>query len=200
MERKRMEQSQSRRRPCIGLLVCLLAFLLVMPAAAATGVHVDTHTSDEIINYIRANGATLSDPIAFAEEPSVTVPYSAGALTAETQNSAVSMLNQVRYIAGLPSNIVVYDEYSRKCQAGSLVNAVNKDLSHTPTKPEDMDNELYQLGYKGAGSSNIGAGYWNLNQDIVHGWMADKGAYNLNTLGHRRWILNPEMKRAVLDL
>ena len=36
-------------------------------------------------------------------------------------------------------------------------------------------------------------GYGSLNQAIVKGWMSDDDSGNIDRVGHRRWILNPEM-------
>ncbi len=99
----------------------------------------------------------------------------------------------MRYIAGLPYNVVLDDEYNKMAQAACLVMAASGDFSHTPKKPSDMDDELYQLGYQGASSSNIGWGHTSMTHDIVHGWLADSGDNNLDTVGHRRWILYPRM-------
>ena len=39
----------------------------------------------------------------FSEEPSITAPYSTGALTEEYLQNGLTFLNYVRYLAGLPS-------------------------------------------------------------------------------------------------
>ena len=124
---------------------------------------------------------------------SVTVPYSAGRLSEETLQSAVAMLNQVRYIAGLTYDVQLDRSYSEKCQAASIVNYVNRKMDHNPQKPADMEDILYQLGYQGAGSSNLGMSYGNLNEAILEGWMDDGDTSNISKVGHRRWILNPPM-------
>lgn len=42
------------------------------------------------------------------------------------------------------------DTYNEQCQAGTLVNYVNGVMSHTPAQPDDMSDELYNLGKTGA--------------------------------------------------
>ncbi len=78
---------------CISLLCMLMLFILAMPASAATGVNVTLHSQEDILNYIQVNGTTVSEPITFAQEPVLTAPYVAGALSADTLNTAVKMIN-----------------------------------------------------------------------------------------------------------
>lgn len=159
----------------------------------AVGINVAYHIEDEIRDYLKASGATPDNPVVYKEKPSITAPYKAGSLTDETLNSAIKMLNQVRYIAGISYNVSLNDEAVAKTQAASLVNRVNDVLSHTPEKPSDMEDSLYQLGAKGAGSSNLGAGYSTINSSIINGYMEDGDSSNIDRVGHRRWILNPKM-------
>lgn len=161
--------------------------------AQAIGINVAYHTEDEIRDYLKASGATPENPVTYKEKPSIKTPYKAGCLTDETLNSAIKMLNQVRYIAGISYNVSLNDEANAKTQAASLVNSVNDTLSHTPEKPTDMEDALYQLGAKGAGSSNLGAGYDTINSSIVNGYMDDGDSSNIDRVGHRRWVLNPKM-------
>jgi Bacterial surface proteins containing Ig-like domains len=159
----------------------------------AIGINVAYHTESEIRDYIKSSGAVPNSPATYKENPSTKAPYKAGSLTDETLNSAIKMLNQIRYIAGISYNISLNDEDIAKAQAASLVNCVNGKLSHTPDEPSDMEESLFQLGEQGAGSSNLAAGYSTINGSIVHGYMNDGDSYNIDRVGHRRWILNPTM-------
>ncbi len=166
---------------------------LTLAAGGTVGLGVTARTRDEIVAYLQNSGATFSDFITYAEEPVCQTPYNAGVLSDATKSSALAMLNNVRYIAGLSSNVTLRDSYGEVAQAGALVSAANGGINHTPPQPDGMDDALYQLGYTGCGNSNLGAGYANLNMDIVHGWMNDGSVSNISTVGHRRWILNPSM-------
>ena len=162
----------------------------------ATGVNIQYHTQDEIRDYAKASSVQLEDALSFAEEPGTEKPYSLGKLSDETLQSAIKMLNQVRYIAGIQDNVVLSDEYSQLAQAGSLANYINKKLSHYPEKPDGMTDEMYALAQEGAGSSNIAMASWknrSLNSTIVSGWMEDGDSSNIDRVGHRRWIINPSM-------
>ncbi|NLK27694.1 MAG: hypothetical protein GX306_05045 [Clostridiales bacterium] len=156
-------------------------------------INIEYRTQEEIREYIRTNGATLNDPITYEKKPNVNGPYDMGALSKETLNSAISMINQVRFIAGLNYDVKLNSEYSKLTQAASLMNYLNNTLSHYPVKPNGVNESLYELGRTGASSSNIAWNYSNLNRSIVHGYMADDDSGNRVMVGHRRWILNPPM-------
>ena len=165
--------------------------------ATAQGINVAYHTQDEIKAFCNASGVTVDDPLTYSEKPVVSGNYSAGKLSDKTLNSAVKMLNCVRYIAGISEDVQLNEEYNSMTQAAALVNYLNNELSHYPEKPLGIDEDLYKLGAKGAGSSNIAWVSWDgnsLNSSIINGWMEDGDSYNIDIVGHRRWILNPKMK------
>ncbi len=162
----------------------------------AVGINVIYHTQQEILDRIKSDGISMTDALTFGENPVTTAPYSAGSLSQATLDSALATINQIRYIAGLPDNVVLSQEQNAYAQAAALVNYVNNQLSHTPTKPADMDEALYAQGYDGAQSSNIAMASWqnrSLNETIMHGWMDDGDKSNVDRVGHRRWVLNPTM-------
>ncbi len=140
----------------------------------------------------------------FKTEPSVTSPYSIGALPEETLQNGEDWLNFMRYAANLPS-ITLTDELNESAQYASVVMAANKVLSHTPSKPSDMEQTFFDKGYYACNASNIAyssAGplsYFN-NYKLsalaraVQGWMDDDDASNIKMVGHRRWVLNPSTK------
>lgn len=164
----------------------------------ASGVNVAYHTQDEIRNYIKESGAKITDPVAFQENPVTEAPFSLGRLSDETLDSAVRMLNQIRYIAGIPYDVVPDEAYNEKAQAASLVNYVNGKMTHYPTKPEGMEDEMFALAESGAGSSNIAWGSsssFTVNYFIAMSWMKDGDSSNIDRVGHRRWLLNPSMKK-----
>lgn len=162
------------------------------------GLGVAYHTENEVRSYMASSGINDGDihgVTAMEREPNFAAPYEKGAVAQESQNKALAMLNQMRYIAGLDANVTINDSYTQMAQAGAFLNAVNNKLSHYPTRPSDMSEELYQLGSKGASSSNIAYTSWktSLPYSILL-WMDDSDASNIDRLGHRRWILNPPMK------
>lgn len=115
----------------------------------ASGVNVAYHTQDEIRAYIESSGAGLTDAVTFRENPVTEVPFGLGSLSEDTLNSALRMLNQIRYIAGIPYDVALDDSYNQQAQAAALANYVNNELSHEPARPEGMTDEMYELAKKG---------------------------------------------------
>jgi len=159
---------------------------LPVTAAAISGTMVATHTQSEIIDYLDSHPYTYNGA-SYAEEPSTSSPYAIGTLSDETKESALNALNCVRYIAGL-REVSLDDSYGELAQAGAFINAINRKLTHTPSQPSDMSDELYELCYAGASSCNLGAGFYSLTATLF-GYMGE----NLESMGHRRWCLNPSM-------
>ena len=158
------------------------------------GVNVDYHTEDEIREFVKEHPADFTSPVEYEEEPLGKAPYSLGRLKYKTLQSALNTLNQIRYIAGLSSDVVLNDEYVKQAQGASVVNSVNDVLTHNPEKPAGMSDEVYRIGAEGASHSNIAMGYNNIDTSLVYGYMEDGDSSNIDRLGHRRWLLNPSMK------
>ena len=160
----------------------------------AKGIKVQYRTVDEIRSYVSENGQKNLPP-AYATEPDTeNPPYAPGSLTDEYLADGLKAVNTMRYIAGLDP-VTLDSSYNAMCQAGTLINAVNNVMTHTPSKPDGMDDELYQLGYEGTSSSNIAAGYSNLASAVINGWMEDGDPGNISRIGHRRWVLHAPMKK-----
>ena len=168
--------------------------LTVGSAYASEAPNVTQHSKAEIIDYLAQSGASVNDRVTYAVDP---VPNTEmGELSDEAKRSAVAMLNNVRYIAGL-NEVGFSDEYGRLAQAAAFAdNAVGK-LTHYPAdvgaKPDDMPDSLWQLGIQGASSTNIASGYGTLTYAVRDGWMDDGDRSNIDRVGHRRWCLNPKM-------
>lgn len=194
---------------CLLLAVCHLAIAAPVTAADAgadvpspassnettVGLGVESHTREEIKAFFEAYPADAADAVEYSLEPSLSLPYSPGVLSDATTESALNMLNQLRYIAGLSSNVAVSESKTRAAEAATLVNYLNNSMSHYPVRPEVLSgseyDSLYELGYNGASGSNIAWGYSTLNMAMLRGWFADEDASNISRVGHRRWLLNP---------
>ena len=168
----------------------------------------EKHTQAEIVKYVQehpsgsiyfdADGKLTGEvhTTEYAEEPVLTVPYSPGKLSDNELSAALNTIKTIRYIAGISDNIYLSDDYSNLAQASCIVNYANNKLTHTPSAPVGMAADLARKGYTGSRFSNIAWTRWQENSlkwTILQGWMDDSDANNLNTLGHRRWILNPSM-------
>ncbi|MCI7099158.1 MAG: hypothetical protein MR966_09715 [Lachnospiraceae bacterium] len=163
-------------------------------AAGTEGLNVTGRTVSEIRAFAFSHPAELFQRVTYKTKPSLSGTYSAGILSDTTLKSALNLLNQCRYIAGLDGNVTLDENYSKKASAATLVNRLNGELSHMPSIPSVLHNpDLYNLGVQGASSSNLASGYYNLNQAILYGWLSDSDSYNIDRVGHRRWVLNPDM-------
>ena len=151
---------------------------------------------DEIKAFLDQQKAEKADKVTFAQDPSVTAPYRAGVLSDAALESAAAMINQIRFIAGLPYEVTFDKEYSQYSQAAALVNYINGELSNKPSRPGGISEELYKQGQEGASNSNLAyheSDAKPLNETIVDSWMAGDDSNNLSSLESRRWILNPSM-------
>lgn len=159
--------------------------------------HLKKLSKAEIVQLV--TDENISDYLDFyITQPSVTAPYSLGVVRDDVQQVALNRLNSYRRLAGLYP-VGIEDSYTKLAQASAVVNAANDLMTHYPTQPADMPNDLYSDGATGACQSNI-ACYWGYRSKTgplsysVDMWMEDSDEYNIDRLGHRRWVLNPSMK------
>lgn len=129
----------------------------------------------------------------YLEEPMASYPYRLGKLEPDFIEDGVNMANFVRYLAGLPDDLEADPILNDQAQYGAVLLAANETLTHEPSRPDDMNKSFYDVGYKTAMRSNIASGIYSLS-DAVIAYMMDFGDLNLTNIGHRRWILNPQMK------
>ena len=131
--------------------------------------------------------------IEFEINPQYISPYNSGKISEEYLKIPFKMLNMARYMVGIDDNVINEPEYEKLAQDASLLMKVNNKMAHTgQPKPQDMTQELYDSGAKGCKSCNLFMGLDNLYKG-VEGWLIDNG--NFTTIGHRRWILHPPMKK-----
>lgn len=130
----------------------------------------------------------------FEEAPSAESPYRLGKVHRGELADALNLTKFIRYLAYLPTDLRLNESFNEQAQAASVVNAANGKMTHYPAKPAGMPNDLYELGYEGAGTSNIGIGYTSIEKSILNGYMSDDDEVNREKVGHRRWILSPRLK------
>lgn len=115
------------------------------------------------------------------------------ALAAERQK-ALRRLQTYRALCGLPwQGMSLVPDWNHKCDAAAEMCRRIGKLDHTPPKPDGVDDARYQLGYEGASHSNLAINA-TLPQS-VDGYMDDSDPSNIDRIGHRRWCLNPAMKK-----
>ena len=128
----------------------------------------------------------------FVKTPTVS-PYDAGEVKNEVLQAGIDAINVVRYIAGIPDDVELSAEYVDLNQHGAVLLSAINQLTHTPSKPADMSDDFYQKGKSGTSSSNIST--INLPSATIFQYMDDSDPNNIDRVGHRRWILNPSMKK-----
>jgi len=195
MNRKHAASKHMLKRALTTLLaLCFAITTITAPVSAAIGVNVNTPTQQQIREKMLQIYQNHDFKVTYTQKPVYKGPgYVPGVLSDETLSGAVDVLNGMRYIAGIPSDVKLSPEYVKMAQAGALVNAANGDMDHRPKKPADMDDSLYQLGYKGCSSSNLNW-YADNFKEAVEGWIADNNNVSGFNQGHRRWCLNPTMQ------
>lgn len=159
--------------------------------AAETKLQAEYHSASEIIEFLNREKAGKADAVTYAEKPDLTAPYQAGALSDTTLESAAAMIRQVRFIAGLPYELQLNDEYNHISQAAALLSSVNQELSREPSRPEGMSEELFEQGREGVSNSNLACTdgqLQTLNGTIIETWMADQDEHS-----RRGRLLNPSM-------
>ncbi|KAI7264503.1 hypothetical protein KC345_g8790 [Hortaea werneckii] len=138
----------------------------------------------------------MSSTNIFEQLPSYAAPLDPGRLKKEYIEDGLHAVNFVRYLAGLPNDVEADWSLEKQEQAAAMVNALNGGLSHSPDQPSAMDDALFALASAGAGSSNLYAGDPTLYSNVT-GYMSDSDSSNIDRVGHRRWILNPRMKKTM---
>ena len=151
--------------------------------------------------FISLSGVSLASNV-YTYPPSYLPPYYAVALSYEVIMPALNEVNYIRRLMGLP-DVVLSEEYTRRAQHGAVLLDILNTLTHTPSKPTDMNPEFYALAYDATTHSNLATrqqimggqtfGAISLIQSI-RDYMNDSDAYNISELGHRRWLMNPRMK------
>jgi uncharacterized protein YkwD len=116
----------------------------------------------------------------------------AGDTTDAFKAAVLRRLNYFRAMAGLNGDLTLDPSSSAKAQQAALMMDANDRLSHTPTPDwrcysADGDEAAGRslLAYSSASARNVG---------LLDGYMRDRGANNA-AVGHRRWILYPELSR-----
>jgi len=172
-----------------------ILFLIVALALLAIPASGEAHTRAEI-RLLYAELVARTDESPYLEVPRVTAPYDAGALTDEALLGAIDYLNFLRRVAYIENDVTLSDLYTLRAQCAATLLAANDLLTHDASIAPGMDEDFYETAHAGTMSSNIASINW-MESDIlltaIEYFARDDGADNLSALGHRRWLLNPNM-------
>ena len=117
-----------------------------------------------------------------------------GSLKQSIIDDTIHVLNTFRYSMGL--DLVEEDKnLSEKAQAGAFINYANGGISHYPKTPENFTDEdqVVKDGKLANSESNLCEGC-NI-YDAVGEYMGDDDPINNQMVGHRKWLMNPFLKR-----
>jgi hypothetical protein len=131
----------------------------------------------------------------FLERPNIESPYMPGKLSHDFLQNGLNTTKFVRYLAGLSENIEMSDELNDLAQYGAVILAKIGYLTHTPSKPPDMEKSFYARAYESTKSANIHQtiGLAGTLSDAVKSFCDDSDESNIDRLGHRCWVLNPKL-------
>lgn len=173
-------------------LFCVILFLtLAFPAARAEKIH----TRNEVRNaWQQARQQWETSP--YLTEPEIQAPYAAGEIQPQALEDAISYLNFIRYLAYIDTPVTLSRIYTYQCQHGATLMAALDYVDHDADRAPGMDDNFYDSAHNATLSSNIAKFNWmrpSIIREGVEYFVRDDGESNLSLLGHRRWLLNPEM-------
>ena len=159
-----------------------------------------TYTKDDVISKYASSLATYDYSKGYYKsKPNFTAPYYEGVLQDGVKNDVLKQFNYYRYLSGL-NEVTINDSKMQRSQKGAFINAVNKSLSHFPTKPDGMTDDFYNEASGGTGASaktgdtysgNVSAG--ESARSLISGFVDEIGNEARN-VGHRSSMLDPYAK------
>lgn len=122
--------------------------------------------------------------------------YTPGVITENSLDDGLRAINYGRYLAGIPYDVKLDEALNESAQYGALVLAINDELLHAPENKYNIPEDIFNKGYSATTSSNL---YHSTNEAYLtyYGNLAyfdDSGKSNIAHVGHRRWVLNPNMQ------
>lgn len=118
----------------------------------------------------------------------------AGHSPASENMRAMLRLREYRFLCGVPeADIFLDDGFNADAVAAAEICRRLGKLTHEPENP-GMSADEYERARRGAGSGNLASGV-NILSKAVDCWMDDSDSANIAVLGHRRWCLNPPLRR-----
>lgn len=113
-----------------------------------------------------------------------------GALSKAAQEDALHIANTARFASGIKNELRFGADQAQYAQAATVVNRLNLQVSHSPSQPNGLDTNNFQLAAHGAANSNLASNF-GLLESVVEYLKDDLGERNQTEVGHRRWVLNP---------
>ena len=174
-------------------------FLSILIACGSEDIVLGTPTGS--IATTTATTATTTPPVRSAEHPYLRAPNvpncDEGALSQDTKDRALRHINDIRTLHGLkPVIYQLADDVS--AQRAALIIVANAKLDHFPTSSFKCYSDE---GLKGSKNSNLFlSGGSPVGSDVkryINAWLIDQ---NIDSLGHRRWVIDPFIKSIALGV
>jgi hypothetical protein len=202
-------QQFSKKISTLFFIITFFIFCCLAPfASAAETKDTDTGLPVRTAEEISAMWKTHMNPKAdyknpFAAAPSVQPPYKAGVLNSAYLEDGLRALNFFRFISGLPDDITLDPDLNDLAAHGAVLLAAEGHFAHEPDQPANMPDSFYERGFLSTRTANLYSSY-GYDEHIlfasIKAYMEDSDVYNLPILGHRRWILNPPLKKTGMGL
>lgn len=182
------------------MLLMMIPFMVYADNRVINGNDFDIYkrSKDDIANKWTIGEIDDSVPI-FISEPSYVSPYKAGVVTDEYLAEVVDNLNYYRYLVGVPE-ILEGTTNDPSLQTAEVVqtlyaneyHALNHKLYNVFPKPDDMDQDFYDLGVYA--DHNI-ISYGRPDEPIFY--FFDESIFNPDDPknGHRMALLSPEITK-----
>lgn len=126
----------------------------------------------------------------FETTGSAAAPYREYTLTGKTRENIVTAANYFRWLEGLTPFQAASGDAWTNAAVGAVLTQRNVELtgklSHTPDRPDDMDEAFYNIGKQNVAVSNIAYGYGASQYaipNLLRGFIEDKGYRQIP--GHR---------------
>lgn len=135
---------------------------------------------------------TSGTAAAYAVQPDVN-NCRTGTLNTSVTTNVVARLNEIRALHRLPAITLSSGDQEAAMQAALMMTA-NNALSHTPPTSWRCYSAI---GAAGAQSSNIYGSSrspnltYNSDESLLAGWLTEIDNLVADSVGHRRWLLNP---------
>lgn len=154
----------------------------------------------DTIDYYGLNLINPESKEAFASMPNADLnKFNLGAVSNIAQEDALHIVNTARFASGIKNELTVGKKQAQFAQAASMVNRLNLQVDHFPGLPAGANSDLvkYDNATIGAANSNLSSGF-NLLDSVLEYLKDDLGDENQAEVGHRRWVLNPQVSQVGL--
>lgn len=112
---------------------------------------------------------------------------------ADTLAAVLARTNHYRLLCGLDTDVVLDADFIHQAQCAAEVCAGMDKLDHHPKKNPGLPEDRWQAGKTGCAKSNLAMG--GTGTRSIDMWMNDSDDSNRDRVGHRRWLLWPELDR-----